>query len=188
VKEGVKLPRTKQRHHTREESLELKRQIEKWLKLGRIRESRSESAVGTLFIPKEDGSKRLCMDFRPLNAATLRDENKAPLQDVNRDRLKGAKIFTRFDMEDGYHRLRIKEGHEKYTAFITEYGLYEWLVMCFGLQNAPAEFARYMTHVLRDFIGDFVVVYFDDIVVYSKTIEEHREHVCQVLERVLQER
>jgi hypothetical protein len=83
----------KQRHHTREESLELKRQIEKWLKLGRIRESSSESAVGTLFIPKKDGSKQLCMDYRPVNKESISDENKAPLQDVNRDRFQGATIF-----------------------------------------------------------------------------------------------
>jgi Reverse transcriptase (RNA-dependent DNA polymerase) len=158
------------------------------MKLGRIRESSSESAVGTLFILKKDGSKRLCMDYRPVNKETVGDENKAPLQDVNRDRFRGAKYFTRFDMEDGYYRLRIREGDEKHTAFITEFGLYEWVVVCFGLKNAPAVFGRYMTHVLKEFIGDFVVVYFDDIVIYSKTLEEHREHVKEVLRKIKEEK
>src|SRR4029077_16848672 len=174
----------KQRHHTREESLELRRQLTKWMKLGRIRESSSESAVGTLFILKKDGSKRLCMDYRPVNKETVGDENKAPLQDVNRDRFRGANYFTRLDTEDGYHQLWIREGDEKHTAFITEFGLYEWVVVCFGLKNASAVFGRYMTHVLREFIGDFVVVYFDDIVIYSKPLEEHREHVNAVLRKI----
>jgi Reverse transcriptase (RNA-dependent DNA polymerase) len=89
-------------------------------------------------------------------------------------------------MEDGYHRLRIRKGDERHTAFITEFGLYEWVV-CFGLKNAPAVFGRFMTHVLGEYIGDFVVVYFDDIVVYSKTLEEHRKHVKRVLKKIRDE-
>jgi hypothetical protein len=109
------------------------------MKLSRIRESSSESAVGTIFIPKNDGSKRLYMDCRPMNQETVGDENKASLQDVNRDRFRGAKYFTRLDMEDGYQWLRIREADEKHVAFITEFGLYEWVVVCFGLKNAPAD-------------------------------------------------
>lgn len=167
----------KQRRHTREESLEIKKQLQDLLEKGKIRISRSDSAVTTLFVNKADGTKRWCMDMRLVNQATIADENKSPLQDISRDRLKGAKYFTRLDMRDGYHHLRIKEGDEKHTAFITEYGLYEWTVACF----APAEFARYMNNILMEYLNDFVVVYFDDIVIFSKLEEEHWIHVRKVL-------
>ena len=151
---------------------------------GKVRESRSESAVGTLFVPKHDGSKRWCMDLRPINAVTLADENKSPLQDTTRERIQGARYFTRLDMRDGYHHMRIRKGDEHLTAFITEYGLYEWTVACFGLRNAPAEFARYMSSILRPFLNDFVVVYFDDIIIFSRGEEEHWRHVEKVLEKL----
>ena len=178
----------KQRRTTREESIELKKQLDKLKKLGRIRESRSSSAVNILFIPKQSGALRMCMDYRPINRVTRRDENKAPLQDMNRHQLQGAKWFTKLDMEDGYHRLRIRQGDEKYTAFITEYGLYEWTVMSFGLANAPAEFARFMTHILGEYINEFVTVYFDDVFIYSNTLEEHQVHVKKVLQRLRDEK
>lgn len=178
----------KQRRTTREESIELKKQLDKLKKLGRIRESRSSSAVNILFVPKQSGAPRMCMDYRPVNQVTRKDENKAPLQDMNRHQLQGAKWFTKLDMEDGYHRLRIREGDEGYTAFITEYGLYEWTVMSFGLANAPAEFARFMTYVLGEYINDFVTVYFDDVFIYSITLEEHRIHVKKVLQKLLDEK
>ena len=83
-------------------------------------------------------------------------------------------------MRDGYHHLRIREGDEKHTAFITEYGLFEWTVACFGLRNAPAEFARYyMSNILMEYLNEFVVVYFDDIVIFSKNESEHEEHVLR---------
>ena len=94
-----------------------------------------------------------------------------------RERIRGAKYFTRLDMRDGYHHLRIKKGHEKRTAFLTEYGLYEWTVMCFGLKNAPAQFARYMNDNLKEFLKEFVVIYFDDIMIYSNDLESHRERI-----------
>ena len=184
IREGAKLPRAKQRRFTREEALEVKKQLEELLKKKKIRESRSESAVGTLFVPKSDGTKRWCMDLRPINAVTITDENKSPLQDTTRERIQGARYFTRLDMRDGYHHMRIRKGDEHLTAFITEYGLYEWTVACFGLKNAPAEFARYMSNVLRPFLNDFVVVYFDDIIIFSKDEVEHWEHVKKVLKRL----
>ena len=184
IREGAKLPRAKQRRFTRDEALEVKKQLKELLEKGKIRESRSESAVGTLFVPKHDGTKRWCMDLRPINAVTITDENKSPLQDTTRERIQGARYFTRLDMRDGYHHMRIRKGDEHLTAFITEYGLYEWTVACFGLKNAPAEFARYMNNVLRPFLNDFVVVYFDDIIIFSRNEEEHWEHVRKVLERL----
>ena len=184
VQEGARLPRAKQRKTTREEALEIKKQLDELLEKGKIRESRSDSAVATLFVKKADGTLRWCMDMRPLNAVTKADENKSPLQEVTRERIRGAKYFTRLDMRDGYHHLRIREGDEHYTAFITEYGLYEWTVACFGLRNAPAEFARFMSSNLREFLNEFVVVYFDDIIIYSDELERHWEQVKRVLQRL----
>jgi hypothetical protein len=166
IREGAKLPRAKQRRFTREEALEVKKQLGELLKAGKVRESRSDSAVGTLFVPKSDGTRRWCMDMRPINAITITDENKAPLQDTS------------------YHHLRIRKGDEHLTAFITEYGLYEWTVACFGPKNAPAEFARYMSNILREFLNDLVVVYFDDIIIFSKDEETHWQHVRKVLRRL----
>jgi hypothetical protein len=95
IREGAKLPRAKQRRFTREEALEVKKQLEELLEAGKVRESRSDSAVGTLFVPKSDGTKRWCMDMRPINAITITDENKAPLQDTTRERIQGARFVAK---------------------------------------------------------------------------------------------
>ena len=184
MKEGARLPKAKQRRFNREEAIEVKKQLDELLAKGKIRPSRSESAVSTLFVNKADGSKRWCMDLRPINNITKADENKSTLQDCARERLRGAKYFTRLDMRDGYHHLRIKEGHEHLTAFLTEYGLYEWTVMCFGLKNAPAEFARYMNDNLREFLNEIVTVYFDDIIVFADDLETHWQNVRKVLTKI----
>jgi hypothetical protein len=128
------------------------------------------------------------MDLRLLNNVTITDANQAPLQETAKEKLQGAKYFTKLDMRDGYHHLRIKEGDEHKTAFLTEFGLYEWRVMCFGLKNAPAEFARYMTDNLYDFINEFVAVYFDDIIIFSKDLKTHWEHVRKVLKKLREKR
>jgi len=144
---------------SREESIAAKKQLNELIKKDKIQPSRSESAAPTLFVTKGNGSKRWCMDLRLLNNITTTDANQAPLQDTAKEKLQGAKYFTKLDMRDGYHHLRIKRGDEHKTAFLTEFGLYEWKVMCFGLKNSPAEFARFMTENLYEFINDFVAVY-----------------------------
>src|SRR5882762_4885830 len=173
---------------SRDESTEAKKQLDELLKKKKIQPSRSESAAPTLFVRKGDGTKRWCMDLRMLNDVTITDANQAPLQETAKEKLQGAKYFTKLDMRDGYHHLRIKAGDEYKTAFLTEYGLYEWKVMCFGLKNAPAEFARFMSENLREYLNEYVVVYFDDIIIFSDNLEDHWRHVRTVLQRLKEKR
>jgi hypothetical protein len=151
---------------------------------GWIRESVSPAGAPILFVPKPDGSLRLCVDYRGLNKVTVKNRHPLPLVTEILDRLQGQAIYTKLDLKDAYHRVRIKESDVWKTAFRTRYGHFEYLVMPFGLANAPATFQAYINKALGDLVDTICVVYLDDIMIYSKTRAEHVLHVREVLVRL----
>jgi hypothetical protein len=155
--------------------------VDDFLSKGFIEESKSPARYPVFYVPKPDGGLRLCVDYRHLNEITVKNATALPLIQELRDRLLGMRYFTKFDVVAAFHRIRIKEGDEYKTAFGTHRGHYQYKVVPFGLTNAPATLQAYMNNVLREQLDKYVVVYMDDILIYSRTLEEHVEHVRTIL-------
>jgi len=158
--------------------------IDENLNTGFICPTASSHAAPVLFVKKKDGSLRLCVDFRGLNKITKKDCYPLPLISDLLDSPSRAKIYSKIDLWHAYHLVRIAPGDEWKTTFCTCYGSYEWLVMPFGLTNAPAAFQRFVNTIFADMLDGCVVVYLDDILIYSEDMESHQQHVREVLHRL----
>jgi hypothetical protein len=169
------------------ELAKLKKQLQELLDKGFIRPSTSPWGCPALFVKKKDESLRLRIDYRPLNAVTI-NKYHLPRIDVLFDQLVGAKVFSKIYLRSGYHHIKIRASDILKTAFSTRYGLYEYLVMSFGLTNAPAYFMYLMNFVFMPELDKFEVVFIDDILVYSKNEEEHVGHLHVVLQRLREHR
>ena len=166
------------------ELAELRRFLDDALANGLVRPSTSPAGAPILFVPKKDGSLRLCVDYRGLNKITVKNRYPLPLISEILDRLSGAKWFTKLDLRDAYHRIRIRKGDEWKTAFRTRYGHFEYTVMPFGLANAPATFQAYIHKALGGLVDVCCVVYLDDILIYSMSKAQHVRDVRAVLVRL----
>ncbi|UTT90604.1 hypothetical protein NDA17_003647 [Ustilago hordei] len=166
------------------EMSELRRYLDENLEKGFIRPSKSPARSPVLFVPKKDGGLRLCVDYRGLNEITVKNKAPLPLIEEQLFLLRKARIYTKLDLRAAYNLIRIAKGDEWKTAFGTQLGLYEYLVMPFGLANAPAHFQSFINDIFRDIIGVYVVVYLDDFLIFSDTEEVHVKHVTEVLTRL----
>jgi hypothetical protein len=166
------------------ELAELKIQLQDRLDKGFLRPSASPWGCPALFVKKKDNSLRLCVDYHPLNAVTIKNKYPLPRIDILFNQLAGAKVLSKIDLRSGYHQIKIRSSNVPKTAFSTRYGLYEYLVMPFGLTNTPAYFMYLMNSVFMQELDKFIVVFIDDILIYSKTPEDHANHLHIVLQRL----
>jgi hypothetical protein len=167
---------------TPKELAELKVQLNELMNKDFIRPSSSPWGCPALFVKKKDQSLRLCVDYRPLNAVTIKNKYPLPHIDILFEQLAGAKVLSKIDLHSGYHQIKIHPEDVPKTTFSTRYGLYEYLVMSFGLTNAPAHFMYLMNSVFMSELDEFVVVFINDILVYSKNEEEHEQHLRVILQ------
>jgi hypothetical protein len=182
---GSKLPATRNRPMSPRELRVVKRWLDGNLEKGFIRPSKSSVASPLLLAQKPGGGIRICVDYRAVNNISLKSRYPIPLIKETLDSISKAKIFTKLDVIAAFNRVRIAQGHEWLTAFITRFGLYETLVTPFGLQGAPATFQNYINDILYDLLDDCATAYLDDILIYSQTVEEHVKQVREVLDRLI---
>jgi hypothetical protein len=166
------------------ELAELKVQLNELLKKGLIRPSSSPWGCPAIFVKKKDQSLRMCVDYRPLNAVTIKNKYHLPHIDILFDQLSKAKVFSKIDLRSGYHQIKIRPEDVPKTAFSKRYGLYEYLVMSFDLTNTPTHFMYLMNSVFMPELDKFMVVFIDDILVYSENEEDHAKHLRVVLTRL----
>ena len=183
---GASLPSSRLFNLSRTEREAMETYIKDSLAAGIIRPSSSPVGAGFFFVSKKDRSLRPCIDYRGLNNITIKNKYPLPLINSAFEPLQKATIFSKLDLRNAYHLVRIRQGDEWKTAFNTPLGHFEYLVMPFGLTNAPAVFQALVNDVLRDFLNRSVFVYLDDILIFSQTMEEHTQHVQQVLQRLLE--
>ncbi|GJR93703.1 putative reverse transcriptase domain-containing protein [Tanacetum coccineum] len=170
------------------EMQELSNQLQELTDRGFIRPSTSPWGAPVLFVKKKDGSFRMCIDYRELNKLTIKNRYPLPRIDDLFDQLQGSSVYSKIDLRSGYHQLRVREGDIPKTAFRTRYGHYEFQVMPFGLTNAPAVFMDLMNRVCKPYLDKFVIVFIDDILIYSRNKEEHANHLRIILELLRKEK
>jgi RNase H-like domain found in reverse transcriptase/Reverse transcriptase (RNA-dependent DNA polymerase)/Integrase zinc binding domain/Chromo (CHRromatin Organisation MOdifier) domain/Retroviral aspartyl protease len=163
---------------------ELRKQLDTLLEKGFIQPSRSPYGAPMLFVRKKDGTMRMCIDYRALNGITIKNKYPLPRVDELLERLNGAKYFSKIDLQSGYHQIRMKPDDVEKTAFRTRYGSYEFLVLPFGLTNAPSTFMSMMQDILAPYLDKFCISFLDDILIYSKTLEEHQRHVRMIMDKL----
>ncbi|GJS02344.1 putative reverse transcriptase domain-containing protein [Tanacetum coccineum] len=169
------------------EMKELSEQLKELSDKGFIRPSSSPWGAPVLFVKKKDGSFRMCIDYRELNKLTVKNRYPLPRIDDLFDQLQGSSVYSKIDLRSGYHQLRVREEDISKTAFRTRYGHYEFQVMPFGLTNAPAVFMDLMNRVCKPYLDKFMIVFIDDILIYSKNKQEHKEHLKLILELLKKE-
>ncbi|GKA04171.1 putative reverse transcriptase domain-containing protein, partial [Tanacetum coccineum] len=169
------------------EMKELSEQLKELSDKGFIRPSSSPWGAPVLFVKKKDGSFRMCIDYQELNKLTVKNRYPLPRSDDLFDQLQGSSVYSKIDLMLGYYQLRVREEYIPKTAFRTRYGHYEFQVMPFGLTNAPAVFMDLMNRVCKPYLDKFVIVFIDDILIYSKNKQEHEEHLKLILELLKKE-
>jgi hypothetical protein len=184
LKDGAQPYSRPLRRMSTQELDELKKQLQEYLESGRLRPSVSPWGTNVIFAKKKDGSLRFCVDYRGLNDATIRNSYPLPHTEDLFDRLQGARYFSKIDLRTGFFQIWLAEGDREKTAFRTRYGHFEWTVLPMGLTNAPATFQHLMNNTFRDMLDRCVLAFLDDIVVYSRTLEEHRRDVHATLTRL----